>query len=414
VASGSGGFVGREAERNWFDQHLGRADEACAFVLVGEAGVGKSRTLAVACEVAAAAQRYVFTGRAVPHSDLPFRPLFEAFSQGTRRLGLPDDSSLVPFRGALGQIIPEWSAAGHGVAEPLVVGEGALRFLRALMAGRRALLALEDLHWADPDTVSVVEYLCEHGPEEGISVAVTVRDEETEGGQAEALRRLRVLAQRQAVSWLRLAPLGDDEVAEICTLRLGGHVPGEVTQFVVEHADGLPFAAEELLAGMLRSGALTSDGGEWRVRRLLAPNVPDSASLSIWERLGDLVEEERAAIEEAAVIGRSFDWRLVAAATGLDDVVIGKALRRGVELGLLSEDAPSQSYRFRHALSREAIVRALPAPVRARAAEAALESLRASNPGLDGDSLSLAAELALTADDKTAARACWPPWQKGH
>ena len=63
------------------------------------------------------------------------------------------------------------------MADTLLVGEGALRLLKVLGEQEGVVVALEDLHWADPDSLAVIEYLCEHGPSEGLVIAATVRDD---------------------------------------------------------------------------------------------------------------------------------------------------------------------------------------------------------------------------------------------
>jgi hypothetical protein len=104
----------------------------------------------------------VLTGRAAAGAvPVAFRPLAEAVLGELRQRGLPDPLELRPFRPALGRLVPEWRPREPvAEAESLVVlGEGVLRLLRALAGDRGCLLLLEDRHWADPETLAVLDYL---------------------------------------------------------------------------------------------------------------------------------------------------------------------------------------------------------------------------------------------------------------
>src|SRR5580692_4852095 len=76
---------------------------------------------------------------------------------------VPDAPAIADYRAVLGTLVPEWSRPDGGDAEvsPVIIGEALLRLLAR--PGRPAgLLILEDLHWADPETLAIVEYLCDN------------------------------------------------------------------------------------------------------------------------------------------------------------------------------------------------------------------------------------------------------------
>jgi hypothetical protein len=151
-------------------------------------------------------------------SPVPLRPLAEALLAGVRRRGLPDGEELAPFQAALGGMLPQWRMLAGAAAEgsPVAIGEGVLRLLRAL-APDGCLLVLEDLHWADGETLAVLEFLVDNIGGERLGILATSR---TEGRPSV----LDALIQRGAVSVVELRPLtaaGVAAMVDACSLQAG-------------------------------------------------------------------------------------------------------------------------------------------------------------------------------------------------
>jgi predicted ATPase len=170
--------IGRDAELQALDAALAAATAGhgqCA-VIAGEPGIGKSR---LAREIAGrAADRgfAVVTGRAVPQSaTAPYRPFSDALLPLLRDRAVPDDAEMAPWLPALSALLPgipgaPGSGPAAGDVSPGVRGEAVIRLLRRL-APDGLVIVLEDLHWADPDSVALVEYLGDHleGERSGLS-----------------------------------------------------------------------------------------------------------------------------------------------------------------------------------------------------------------------------------------------------
>lgn len=189
-------LIGRVSE---LDVLIGLLDGSGTGVVLGEAGIGKSRLVR---ELVGAAQRRglpVLAGRAVQGNvqPTPYRPLAEAVLSACRR-GLPEAADLLPYRPALGRLIPDWYRPElASLAESSVVlGEGVLRLLAALGSGRPVLLVLEDLHWADPESLAVLEYLADHASEVRLACVVTARP-----GPGPALDRQRAHLEPPPQDW---------------------------------------------------------------------------------------------------------------------------------------------------------------------------------------------------------------------
>ena len=173
--------------------------------------------------------------------------------------------------------------------------------------------------------------------------------------------------------------------------------------FVTEHSDGLPFLVEELLAGLVSSGALVRTDGGWRAEVRPTPSIPASFAESLRTRLQALDGDARQVLAAAAVLGRRFDWDLLPGVAAVDGATAVASLRRAVDGQLVTVDG--QRFRFRHALTREAVLAELLPPERSALSARALVAVQRAHPGLPGPWCELAAELAEAAGDRESAAA---------
>jgi DNA-binding CsgD family transcriptional regulator len=374
-------LIGRDAEAARLRSALAAAREGAGGMafLTGEAGIGKSRLASELAAEARACGAMVLTGRAVPAgASIPYRPVTEALLQALRERAFPDDPCLTPWLPALRAVIPTVAGSegdGRGDHAAPVRGEAVLQLLRRLAGSAGLLVVLEDLHWADPDTLAVVEYLSDNLSAEAVLCVATCRGETPSPG-AELVARV---TGRRAARHLALSRLSADQVAAMVRACLPS-APDEVIARVQRAADGIPFLVEESLA---------------------APGVPRSFADGVRSRLAAFSNDERLVLHAAALLGRQFDWRLLSAATGLDSGLVAGALEQGTGAQLLAVEA--DTFRFRHMLTREAVAAELLPPRRAALAARTLAALEAAHPGLPGEAGDLAANLALQAGDQDRA-----------
>ena len=314
---------------------------------------------------------------------------------------LPVSAELDPFRPALGRLVPEWRQPQAAADESLVyLGEAVLRLLRVLSPDTGCLLVLEDLHWADRETLALLEYLADNLSAERVPCTGTLRDEE--GGEAAALAA--ALEARGSAAVLPLARLDPAAMARMAAACVGAaELPGTIQSFVAEQAEGIPFLVEEVLAGLIGEGALTERDGSWHAADLVTAAVPATFADAVRRRLDAVDADSRHVLGAAAVLGRRFDWALLGPVTGMTDAAVVAALRRGVGLQLVAADR--ESFRFRHALTHEAVLAALLPPERALLAGRALAAVEAAHPGVPGAWCMLAADLAEHAGDTARAGA---------
>src|ERR1022692_1793388 len=302
-------LVGREGELDALTDSLDRlAVESGGLVfLVGEPGVGKSRLTRETAAIAAERDFLVLTGRAVQASaPVPLRPLVEVLMGVARTTEIPDAPEIAEFRPALASMVPAWDRAGEREAEvsPLILGEAVIRLLTVL--GRTgALLVLEELQWADPETLAIVEYLADNLAGRRVLCVATVRDSEPSA----ALDLVRSLHARRAAKIVEVPRLNERQVERMAAACLEQQTaPRAVVQRLLRHCDGLPFAIEEILAAAVSSGELMTGDAGWQVNEDVTTGIPTSIAGSVQQRLARLWPAGADVIVSAGGVGRQFDW----------------------------------------------------------------------------------------------------------
>jgi DNA-binding CsgD family transcriptional regulator len=275
-------------------------------------------------------------------------------------------------------MVPGLAGASTTSAErsPAACGEALVRLLAAV-APAGAVVVLEDLHWADAETLAVLDHLADNLDRAPALCIATVRDEEPSA----ALDLARRVGARRGALVLDLARLAPPQVAAMIHA-CGASGDLAAVERVTAAADGLPFLVEELLA---------------------APGVPTTFAQTVQRRLDALPDGDRAVLEAAATMGRQLDWRLLAPAVDRSEAEVVVALERAVAALLVEVDG--SGFRFRHALTRDAVLAGMVPPRRAAVAErvlAAADALPPGAPPVSAELRSTVAELAGRHDQAAA------------
>jgi DNA-binding CsgD family transcriptional regulator len=389
--------VGRAAELSWLAAALDGLAEGrggCVF-LVGEPGIGKSR---LADEAVAEADRrdiWVLSGRASPTGRaVPYQSLSGAVLHGLRSRPSLDVSRMPGVRAGLATLLPGFFEGPAIDPSPVLLGETVIRLVSHLAADEGALVVLEDLHWACGDTLAVTEYLADNSATERLLVLGTLRPE------GAALDLVDALERRGSATSSGLEPLSFEEMSEMvaaCLAQDGGTVPDRLVKLLDARAEGLPFLVEELLAGLVSRRSLVATGLGWALTgELDAVDVPLSFAQTVRERLAALPDRETCVLQFAAILGRDFDWSHLRSIVSESDTVVLDALSRAVDLQLV-EEAGGDRFRFRHALTVEAILAEMLGPERLRLSARALDRLVPDSALMAPELLELAAHLAAQA-----------------
>jgi DNA-binding CsgD family transcriptional regulator len=319
------------------------AGDAAAVVVGGEAGVGKTRLLAEASAELEAAGFEVLTGACVELGGdaLPLAPLVDALRTLHRTRSRDEiDSILGPSRPVLARLLPELDpeAPAGGAFEAARLYELVVGMLGRLAVDRPVAFFVEDAHWADQSTLDFIAFLVRALRGVRALLVVTYRSDELQRGHP--LRRLLAELERdRSVERVELPRFSRVEVAEQLEA-IRGEVPDpSVVDLVFERSEGNAFLVEETLE-------IVATGGS---------EMPPSLRDVLLARVDRLGEDARRLLRAVAASGGSAGEPLLAAVLGVRETdELLAALREAVEHHLLIVD-PDGTYRFRHALARDAV-----------------------------------------------------------
>src|SRR5919201_1204634 len=245
-------------------------------------------------------------------------------------------------------------------------------FIERLARRRPTVLVLDDIHWADDALLDFIEHLVAWASDVQLLVLCTARPELFE-------RRPAWQADSSASRVVALEPLSEEETHELFDALLGmARLPDETRAALLTGAAGNPLYAEEFVRMLGDRELLVQRDGEWQPAEVGEFPVPDSVLGIIAARLDALPPEEKAVIQDAAVIGKACWAAAVASAADRGRWAIEEALRRLEQRQLIrrkheSSVAEEAEYAFEHALVRDVAYRTITRPMRAekhrRAAE---------------------------------------------
>jgi class 3 adenylate cyclase/tetratricopeptide (TPR) repeat protein len=349
------------------------AESACRLVtVVGEAGVGKSRLVSELMTFAED-RSTVLSGRCLPYGEgITFWPIAEAVkaAAGVTERDSPEDARSRIHR-LLG-MSEDAELIGDRVAAAIGLGGSGGELQETFWAIRRLLEALaedgplvtlvEDIHWAEPTLLDLLQYVAGFSTGRPILLLCTARPE---------LRDARP-DWESTTSTVTLRPLTEDQIAELIENLLGrAGLAQPIRARITEAAEGNPLFVEEMLRMLIDDGLLVRDDGQWRLAGdLLQLSIPGNIHALLSARLDRLDEEERAVVQRAAVVGKVFYWGAVAALSpeeirprvGADlQALIRKELVRPESSSFAGEDA----FRFSHILVRDAAYQSIPKQTRA-------------------------------------------------
>ena len=341
---------------------LAPADSGSVVTILGEAGCGKSRVSQES--VAAARERgtTVLAGACMEGQLSAYAPVVDALRRHLRNATKTQAARL--FSGAArfaAVLVPEVADASRVAAPARPIAAEHLfaslsHVFHRLALERPVLLLIEDLHWADADTLDMLMYLAREAPELRLCVVLNARSD----GLAAEHPLLRVLSALRRLPWaieVVLRPLDRNAVELMMRALLDAPVSAALVDAMTERSGGVPYFIEEICSSLdvvsMPDPALT-DPSTAALRVVLPPSLRD-AMLS---RLARLDAGTLWLLQLAAVAGDRVDRRLLADAAQTEiariDEAIDAALRQGVLVEAVEERAVRQG--FRHALMREALV----------------------------------------------------------
>jgi tetratricopeptide (TPR) repeat protein len=342
-------FVGRDDELAQLQQAYARAvrDRSChLFTLLGPAGIGKSRlTQEFLAEHNEAA---VLRGHCLPYGEgITYFPLVETLEglAGDERLtGLlqEDDEA----RGLLNTV-----SAAIGLTEaPALSREDTFHAVRKLLERlareRPLVLVLDDLHWAEPTFLDLVDHIADWSREAPIFLLCPARPDLLDARPAWAGGKLNATT-------MLLEPLSEQESETLIeNLLVGTSIAASLRERISETAEGNPLFVEQMLA------LIAQNGHEGEIP------VPPTIQALLATRLEQLPATERVAAERGSVIGKEF-WRSALSEIGGDVAGLPGLVRKELIRPHVSPVFPQDdAFRFRHQLIRDAAYDSMPKELR--------------------------------------------------
>lgn len=363
-------FVNREEEldlllRRW---HQAKTGEGQTVLIIGEAGIGKSRLVRVLIERIPAASLMRLRYQCSPNrTGSPLHPVITQleFAAGFVATDTREDKldkleqlvgrgtdDVVSAARILARLlsIPAEDRYGSLDLAPRQIKEATLHTLIDQLVGltqhNPALVIFEDIHWSDPTTQELLDLLIARIATLPAVLVCTLRPEHTAPWTGESY-----------VTTLNLRRLDSRHSAAVVENVSGGRdLPAPIAARILSRTDGVPLFLEELTKAVLESGGLRLEQG-----RYVLDGQPDTLALpstlqgSLLARL-DRLPGASSVAPVGAAIGRTFSYELLAAVSGLEEETLQTILQQLIEAQLLSRKGalPEATFTFRHALVQDA------------------------------------------------------------
>ena len=367
VFRGLSAYIGRERELQLLERSLTEArQKVCIIDVVAEPGMGKSRLLYEFRRRLSDGRAFLLQGSCSPDGrQTPFRTFIEVvrdlfqvsivepenevkrkLEQGLAGLELNSSQSLGLLLNMIGLKPPEGALTGlDGVLIGMRTRETLQRLLEARCRRSPVALLIEDIHWIDRASEEVLSNIAVDDARFGLLILHTRRPEYQPPWGS-----------RRSVTALRLDPLSAEDIQRLVQTRLRvDAMPQPLARIVTEKADGNALFAEEIASFLVEHKVLrVSDGALEFDLGKTTTMLPASIQLLLTARVGKLAVEDREVLQVASVIGRSFDYELLAAVVGPSrDLMPHLAAAEAADL--LRYDGAAHDFSFKHAMLRDAL-----------------------------------------------------------
>ena len=388
-------FIGRHPEMALMTTALNDvlSGRGRLIMLVGEPGIGKTRTAQELASRANAEGAHVLWGWCYDQEGAPaYWPWVQAIRYYVQQRE-PDILRLEMGPGAadIAEIVPEISQKIRGLIRPPPLDteesrfrlfDSTVNFFKTAANDRPLVLVLDDLQWADRPSLLLLEFLARQIAESRILIIGCYRD--TELTRHHPLpETLAKLSREPVFKRLSLRGLSQEDFNLFIKNLPGAKLPQELMNSVYERTEGNPFFIEETIRLLSDEG----DSPEERYGSAREIRVPDGVREVIGQRLNRLSEDSNQVLTMASVIGREFDFNLLRT---MDQTFSEEqwlsSIDEGIAAHLIEEVAKEIGrYRFSHALIQQSLREELTTSRRVRLHARVGESLEELYGGDDGD-----------------------------
>ena len=394
-------YVGRAKERKRLQECAQEARDGHRRVVLlsGDPGIGKTRLATHTALETHSAGFTVCWGTAEEDLGAPYGPWIQALSHYVEHAPTEVLAAHVERHGGeVTRLVRGLTKRVAAVPSPqqtdseterYLLFEAVAGLLDAACDHGPVVLVLDDLHWADGQTLSLLKHLAMAPVHPALLVLGIYRESDLDRRHplTDLLADLRRV---EGVERLALHGLGVDEVAAMMAAAAGHEIDAvglQLAQEVTQETDGNPFFVAEVLRHLIESGAIAQGSdGRWVLQSSIADlGLPQSVREVVCRRVERLGEQSQQILTMAAVIGRTFDVELLDLLIDGDEEELLDALDTGVQASLLMESPERVGrFSFAHALIDHALYDTLGTMRRGRlhrrVAEA-LEQLCGEEPG---------------------------------
>jgi len=368
-------LIGRRVEMDQLKEAVDnlKQGKSYSFSIIGDAGTGKSRLVEEFRNSLDMNTIQWREGHSYGYSqNIPYFPVIDLISRAWQiKEGDPPDQirqkvetgaqatlgerkDLIPYIGNLYSlpypeietVSPEqWKAKLH---------EAIKLILANLCKHASTIICIEDLHWADPSSVELLQnilidlkypviFLCIYRPSFNLFTS----------HQANSMKSY------HEIRLLYLSPTDAQSMVE--SLLKTKTIPRQLQMFVRDKAEGNPFYLEEVINSLIETDTLIKDKDSWKLTRTLTDkDIPSTVQGVISARLDRLERETKRILQEASVIGRAFLYEILKRISDLKEY-IDKSLLNLERLDLIKTISlqPELEYIFKHALTQEVVYNGL-------------------------------------------------------
>ncbi len=313
-----------------------------ALILIGGvSGIGKTSLVMAFQERVHRLGGKFIQGRCFDHNRDSYH-VWQAVARSADAAGFPIEQLSAPI------------GKGPEAFSPQHLKQALADWLTACSASQPLVILLDDLHWADVDSLEMLNYLTGQSISKPILFIATYRSEEAHLRHAlyEFLPRLK---RNRASDLVQLEPLTREDIQLFVTANQGKCTP-ELARYLHERAEGHPLFTAELLRDLVAQGNLRQDeDGRW-LPPSQSVSVPIYLKQLITRRINRLGNPAMQLLSIAAVAGETWSLNIVEPLTGMAEEALLEVIEQALQANILTvEDSPDEAYRFAHGLFREVL-----------------------------------------------------------
>lgn len=343
-------LVGRERELAQLQHFLDSAvtGEGATVFVSGEAGSGKTR-ITHEFLFSAKDKAQVLSGWCLNNAPVPFFPFIEAFESFLAES--ESDRLVISERSGLSWLMASTQTIEKGLSPETAKDQKFAALAKELLnmsTAKPLILFIDDLHWADSASLSLIQYLSRLVKSEKILVLATFRSEElncsAEGFANPLQDTLRLMGREDLFFQINLPNLNRSDVSRIAQGMLGGKVNEALVNWITNESQGNPLFVIESLKLLFENGSLKKESGEWELK-VDHPSIPLKIKDIILRRLSNLKANQRRTLDVASVIGDKFYPQLLGSILEVDSLAVLEMLN-SIALSKSLVSVEGDYYRF--------------------------------------------------------------------